>query len=136
MFIIDDIIIGVLGLTAGSTAATAVTMGTLAVGATMGMSVYQRSQAKKAQSRAEKRQQAMAEEQARAAGEASAVARAPISERQMQKIMKQREISSLVDHYIEQEREGPQVYTLPTAQPSSPVVRANTAIHKFITGAA
>jgi len=106
------------------------------VGLAVGSAVYGRSVQKKAQTRAERKQQAAAEEQAAAAGKAYAVGQAPISEKQMQKIMKQREIGSLVDHYIEQEREGPQVYTLPTAQPSSPVVRANTAIHKFLTGAA
>ena len=110
-------------------------MGTLAVGATVGLSVYQRGEAKKAESRGRKASQAAAEEQAKAAARARAVAQAPISAEQMQKVMEQRELGSLVDHYIEQEQRGPRVYTLPTAQPSSPVVRANEAIHKFLTGA-
>ena len=104
----------------------------LAVGSTM----YQSSQAKKAQSQSERASQAAAEAQAKAAARARAVAQAPISAEQMQKVMEQRELGSLVDHYIEQEQRGPRVYTLPTAQPSSPVVRANEAIHKFLTGAA
>ena len=103
---------------------------------TGGSAVYQRSQAKKARKESKETSQAAAEAQAEMAGRARGVAMAPITEKQMQKVMKQREIDSLVDEYIRQEQQQPQVYTLPTAQPSSPVVRANTAIHKFLTGAA
>ena len=103
---------------------------------TTGTIVYQQSQAKKARKESRGASQAAAEAQAEMAGRARGVAMAPISEKQMQKIIKQREISSLVDHYIEQEQEMPTVFTLPTARPSSPVVRANEAIHKFLTGVA
>lgn len=64
------------------------------------------------------------------------VAMAPISEEQMQKVMKQREVDSLVDHYIEQDQQAPRIYTLPTAEKSSPIDRINDAIHNLITGAA
>lgn len=101
-----------------------------------GTMAIQHSQAKKAQSRGEKAGQAAAEEQAKAAARARAVAQAPISAEQMQKVMQQRELGSLVDKYIEQEQGAPRIYTLPTAQPSSPAVRINAAIHEFLTGAA
>lgn len=102
----------------------------------VGSAVYQRSVQKKAQERGRDASLAAAEEQARAAGKAYGVAQAPISEKQMQKIMKQREIDSLVDEFVRQEQQAPRIHTLPTAQPSSPIVRANIAIHKFLTGAA
>lgn len=97
---------------------------------------YQSSQAKKAQSRSEKAGQAAAEEQAKAAARARAVANAPISAAQMQKVIQQRELDSLVDQYATQDQQEHRIYTLPAAQPSSPVVRINNAIHDFITGAA
>ena len=108
---------------------------TIGAALTVGSMAYQSSQAKKAESRSRKAGQALAEEQAKAAARARAVQNAPISAEQMQKVIKQRELGSLVDHFIEQEQRGPQVYTLPTAQPTSAVVRANIAIHKFLTGA-
>jgi hypothetical protein len=101
-----------------------------------GSMAIQSSQAKKAQSRSEKAGQALAEEQAKAAARARAVANAPISAVQMKKVMEQRELGSLVDKYATQDQRGQQIYTLPTAQPSSAVVRINNAIHDFITGTA
>ena len=106
------------------------------VAITAGTMTYQSSQAKKAQSQSEKAGQAAAEEQAKAAARARAVAQAPISAEQMQKVMQQRELDDLVTVYAEQDQRGPQVYTLPAAQPGSAVVRINNAIHDFITGAA
>lgn len=98
--------------------------------------VMAKSAAKKAQSRSRKAGQAAAESQAKAAARARGVAQAPISARQMQKVMEQRELDNLVNVYATQDQRVPQIYTLPTAQPSSPVVRINNAIHDFITGAA
>lgn len=103
---------------------------------TAGVMAYQSSQAKKAQSQSEKAGQALAEEQAKAAARARAVANAPISGEQMQKVMQQRELDSLVDQYATQDQQEHRIYTLPAAQPSSAVVRINNAIHDFITGAA
>lgn len=102
----------------------------------VGSVMYQKSQAEKAQSQSRKAGQAAAEEQAKAAARARAVANAPISAEQMQKVIQQRELSSLVDQYATQDQRGPRIHTLPTAQPSSAVVRINNAIHDFITGAA
>ena len=116
------------------TAAFATTAVTIA--ATVGSVMYQKSQAEKAQSKSEKAGQALAEEQAKAAARARAVAQAPISAEQMQKVMQQRELDNLVNVYAEQDQRGPEIYTLPTAQPSSAVVRINNAIHDFLTGAA
>jgi hypothetical protein len=115
-----------------------ITLGAIILGAaaTVVPMVMAKQSAKKAESRSRKAGQASAEEQAKAAARARAVQNAPISAEQMQKVIKQRELGSLVDHYIEQEGRGPQVHTLPTAQPSSAVVRINNAIHDFITGAA
>ena len=133
MFLIDDIIIAALSL--GETGAAIVT-GATAIGMTVGTMAYQSGQAKKAQSRSEKAGQAAAEEQAKAAARARAVAQAPISAEQMQKVIQQRELDNLVNVYATQDQRGPQVYTLPTAQPSSAVVRINNAIHDFLKGAA
>lgn len=119
----------------GLTAAQMTTVVT-AVAVTFGSMAYQSSQAKKAKEDAEGRQQALTEEQAKAAARARAVQNAPVTKKQMQKIMEKRETDSLVDQYIEQDRQGPRIYTLPTAQPSSAVVRANEAIHKFLSGVA
>lgn len=115
-----------------------VTLGALILGAaaTIVPMVLAKQSAKKAQSQSEKAGQAAAEEQAKAAARARAVANAPISAEQMQKVIQQRELDNLVDVYATQDQQGHRVYTLPTAQPSSPVVRINNAIHDFITGAA
>lgn len=135
MFLIDDFIIAALSIPAQSTLATLIT-GATAIGVTAGTMSIQHQLAERAQSRSEKRAQAAAETQAKAAARARAVQNAPITAEQMQKVTKQREIGSLVDLWIEREKQGPRVYTLPTAEPSDPVTRINQAIHNFLTGAA
>lgn len=108
-------------------------LGMLIIGAmiTTGTIMYQTQAAKKTVSRQRKEQEAAAKAQAELAGQQRAIVGAPISAEQMKMVMGQREIESLVDKFYEQDRTEPEIYTLPTAQPTSPVERINLAIEDF-----
>jgi len=90
--------------------------------------MYQSSVAKKQTSRQRKEQEAAARSQAELAGQQRAIAGAPISATQMEMVMGQRKIESLVDKFNEQDQTESQIYTLPAAEPSSPFERINLAI--------
>ncbi len=98
----------------------------------IGGSMYmQRQTAKSTASRQRKEQEAAAKSQAEFAGQQRAIAGAPISAEQMKMVMGQREIENLVDKFYEQDRTEPEIYTLPTAEPTSPIERINQAISDF-----
>jgi len=94
--------------------------------------MYQRSAAKRQTSKQRKEQEAAAKGQAEFAGQQRAIAGRPISAEQMKMVMGQREIGTLVDRLDEQDRTEPDIYTLPTDEPSSPVERINLAISDFL----
>lgn len=98
---------------------------------TTGTTIYQMQQAKSTVSKQRKSQQAAAEAQARLAGRQRAIAGAPISAEQMQMVMGQREIENLVAKFSEQDQTEPEIYTLPTLEPTSPIERINLAIDEF-----
>lgn len=104
------------------------------VGASLGYTFYDQPQMAKAETKsAEKKQRAAAEAQLKyqLAGQYD-----PIDPEQMRMQMGQRQIESLTDALLAQETKQPTVYTLPTAQPSSPVERINQAIGQLLKGAA
>jgi len=72
-----------------------------------------------------------AKQKAIAEGRELAIQRAPISAEQMKMVMGAREIEDLVRKFNEQDRTEPVIYTLPTAEPTSPVERINRAIADF-----
>ena len=78
-----------------------------------------------------KAQTEAARQQAIKAGGERAIQQAPISAEQMQMVMGAQEIESLIDKFIEQDRTEPKIYTLPTAEPTSPIERINRAISDF-----
>lgn len=90
----------------------------------VGTVIYQTQQVKKRT----KKQEAAAKAQAEAAGQQRAIAGAPISATQMKMVMGQRQIENLVQKFYEQDRTEPEIYTLPTAEPTSPVERFNRAL--------
>lgn len=98
---------------------------------TTGTVLYQTQAAKKQSSRQRKREEAAAKSQAEFAGGQRAIANAPISAEQMKMVMGQRKIENLVDKFYEQDQTEPEIYTLPTAEPTSPVERINRAIDDF-----
>jgi len=98
---------------------------------TTGTTIYQTQAAKKQESRQRKKQQAAAEAQAREAGRQRAIAGAPISAEQMELVMGQREIENLVEKFSEQDQTEPEIYTLPTLEPTSLIERINLAIDDF-----
>ena len=108
-------------------------MWTLIVAAIMatGSIMYQTQAAKKTVSKQRKEQEAAARSQAEFAGQQRAITGAPISAEQMKMVMGQREIENLVDKFYEQDRTEPEIYTLPAAEPASPVERINLAIDDF-----
>lgn len=95
---------------------------------TTGTIMYQTQAAKKQSSRQRKEQEAAAKAQAEYAGKQRAIANLPIGPEQMRMVMGQRKIDNLVDKFYEQDQE---IYTLPTAEPASPVERINRAIGDF-----
>ena len=100
--------------------------------AVVGGSMYlQRQQAKSAASKQRKEQEAAAKSQAEYAGQQRAIAGAPISAKQMKMVMGQKEIENLVDKFYEQDQTEPEIYTLPTLEPTSPIERINRAIDDF-----
>lgn len=90
--------------------------------------MYQRQQAKSASSKQRKEQEAAAKSQAEQAGRQRAIGGSPISAEQMGMVMGQRKIGTLVEKLEEQDRTEPDIYTLPTAEPTSPAKRINLAI--------
>ena len=98
---------------------------------TTGTVMYQTQAVKKQSSRQRKEQEAAARSQAEFAGQQRAITGAPISAEQMKMVMGQREIENLVDKFYEQDRTEPEIYTLPAAEPTSPVERINLAISDF-----
>jgi len=108
-------------------------LGMLLIGAiiTTGTVMYQTQQVKKQTSKQRKEQEAAARSQAEQAGRQRAIAGAPISAAQMEMVMGQRKIENLVDKFYEQDRTEPEIYTLPTAEPTSPIERINQAIEDF-----
>ena len=108
---------------------------TLLIGAilTIVSTMIQAPAAKKQESRQRKKQQAAAEAQARLAGQQRAISHAPISAVQMEMVISQREIENIVDKFIEQDQTEPEIYTLPAAEPTSPIERINLAIEDFFT---
>jgi len=97
-----------------------------------GTIMYQTQAAKKTTSRQRKEQEAAAKAQAIQAGQQRAIAGAPISAEQMKMVMGQREIENLVDKFYEQDRTEPEIYTLPSAEPTSPYERINLAIEDLL----
>lgn len=93
-----------------------------------GMTYYQSQQAKKQTSQQRKEQEAAAKAQAEFAGQQRAIAGAPITAEQMKMVMGQREIENLVQKFYEQDQTEPEIYTLPSAEPTSPFERINLAI--------
>ena len=100
--------------------------------AVVGGSMYmQRQQAKSAASQQRKAQTAAGMAQAEAAGRQRAILQAPISAEQMGLVMGAEQIGSLIDKFYEQDQTEPEIYTLPTAEPTSPAERINLAIEDF-----
>ena len=62
------------------------------------------------------------------AGRRRAIQQAPITAEQMKMVMGADEIGSLLDEFYEQDQAEPLIYTLPTAEPTSPIERINQAI--------
>lgn len=99
-------------------------------GASLGYSsVQQKSAIKKAEKLQEKQiaaQREMLGRQAELAGQ-----QYTLTEKQMQLQVGQRQIELLANLFTEQDRTEPQIYTLPTAEPTSPIERINLAIEDF-----
>ena len=57
--------------------------------------------------------------------------RSVLTEKQMELQMGQRQIDLLSNLYLEQDRREPKIYTLPTAERTSPIERINSAISDF-----
>ena len=103
----------------------------LLAGVTVGTMMYSRQQAKSTASKQRKKQEAAAKAQAEAAGRQRAIQQAPISAGQMEMVMGAEKIESLLDKFDEQDHTEQVIYTLPTAEPTSPVERINRAISDF-----
>ena len=69
--------------------------------------------------------------QAEIAGRRRAIQHAPVTARQMQLVMGADKVGSLLDEFYEQDQAEPTIYTLPTAEPTSPIERINRAITDF-----
>lgn len=96
--------------------------------ATAGTIMLQRQQVKSTTSRQRKEQEAAAKAQAEQAGKQRAIANAPISPEQMRMVIGQRQIDNLISKFSEQDQTEPEIYTLPAAEPTSPIERINRAI--------
>ncbi len=97
------------------------------VGAGLGYSsLEQKKAAERAESIQEKQiaaQREMQERQVELAGQQTT-----LTEKQMELQMGQRQIELLANLFSKQDRTEPVIYTLPTAEPTSPVERINLAI--------
>ena len=105
----------------------------LGAAVTVGAIYYSGQRAKSAASKQRKEQEAAAKVQAEQAGQQRAIAGAPISAEQMKMVMGQREIENLVQKFYEQDQTEPEIYTLPTAEPTSPFERINLAIGDYFS---
>ena len=100
------------------------------IAALIGAQIYRtetaKSQAKKAESAAKKRQAKQIEAELELAGQ-----QRTLTEKQMQLQVGQRQIDILANLFDEQDRTEPVIYTLPSAEPTSPIERINRAIDDF-----